>query len=390
MNIVKDITDEDFNELVRDYCDFKNNQKFNDANGKFIRFTDQDIDELIYLLNNDSASWYIEGDTFNCFYRPLEKEVVDFETDIQKGLKFIEDGLSSYDLPKAKKIILPKDLVWAKWAKKNDVCEELIIPSYDTEKIECIFNYFINLKKLYLGENVKKLPASCFERATFNNNNSLKEVEFSDNCKLETIPKECFRNQSIEKVKLSSSINKIDMSAFSDCTYLTTINLKDVEIIGDEAFNYCESLQEIDLTNIESLGLNAFAQCADLKSVTFGSNIKEIPIKCFKECISLEKVTIPGNVNTIGKEAFYSCDSLSEVILEEGVASIESNAFKFCQELTTIHLPKSLRNIGYNAFNNCASLQTIFYNGTEEELYEIDSYFKRFIQANNIEVICKN
>lgn len=389
MNIVKDITDEEFNELIRDYCHFKNNQRSSDANGKFIRFTDQDIKELIYLLNNDSASWYIEGDTFNCFYRPLEKEVVDFETDIQKGLKFIKDGLSSYDLPKAKKIILPKDLVIALWTQKNDVCEELIIPSYDTTQISGAFTYFTNLKKLYLGDNVKNLPSSCFGRFT-NNSSSFKEVEFSDNCKLETIPKECFRNQSIEKVKLSSSINKIDTSAFSECTYLTTINLKDVEVIGDEAFNYCESLKEIDLTNIESLGLNAFAQCADLKSVTFGSNIKEIPIKCFKECISLEKVTIPGNINTIGKEAFYSCDSLSEVILEEGVASIESNAFKFCQELTTIHLPKSLRNIGYNAFNNCASLKTIFYNGTEEELYEIDSYFKRFIQANNIKVICKN
>lgn len=80
----------------------------------------------------------------------------------------------------------------------------------------------------------------------------------------------------LEKVILPTTVDKLSKAALKNNTFLTEINLENVETIGEDAFNGCVALTSVAIatgTNkkIVSIGANAFYDCSKLATVELGA-----------------------------------------------------------------------------------------------------------------------
>jgi len=178
-----------------------------------------------------------------------------------------------------------------------------------------------------------------------------------------------------------SRIEKIESYAFQGCENLQSINLSNVEEIGDSAFTG---------TNLKSLLLpktvkqinGAFDGCSTLQSlevdpenpffythgdVLFDKNFMTL-IRCPQGKVG--HYHVPHGVKEIEREAFNSCSELTSVSIPEGVTQISRKfsgirkvtsfgVFEGCSEMTSIELPKSLVKISHSPFQRCYSLTRI-------------------------------
>jgi hypothetical protein len=128
-----------------------------------------------------------------------------------------------------------------------------------------------------------------------------------------------------------STVTSIPISAFEDCTSLTSVTIPNsVTSIEEDAFSGCTSLTSVTIPNsVTSIGENAFYNCESLASLTFSENSK---------------------VTSIGDGAFVWCESLTSVTIPNSVTSIGDSAFRRCESLTSITIPNSVTNIGYGVF----------------------------------------
>ena len=140
------------------------------------------------------------------------------------------------------------------------------------------------------------------------------------------------------------SVINIGMSAFVDCTILTTL------IIG-------ENSQLISIDNY------AFYGCINLTTITFGDNSQLISIGngAFWNCFNLQSIEISDSITSIGEMTFYSCLSLTTITFKENsqLFSIGKSAFGRCVSLESIIIPNSVTSIEGEAFFHCASLESI-------------------------------
>ncbi len=235
----------------------------------------------------------------------------------------------------------------------------------------------------------------------------------------------------LKSVIMHDGVTEVKTHAFHGCTSLNEIDLKKVQIVGQDAFNGCESLVNADLSGIgEYLGQKAFIGCTSLKNITLGPNLQRIggsgtvsittDAGTFQNCESLEIINIPMSVTLIAKNTFNGCTNLKTVIMP-GVTQVGQDAFKNCPadmtfkysansdnmsdgnavyqgttlvlyygsaadytikagttaisqyafvgntNIKNIVLPESLVTIGIYAFQNCSNLETIGYYADPEE-----------------------
>lgn len=124
---------------------------------------------------------------------------------------------------------------------------------------------------------------------------------------------------SLESVSISTTQKlEIQQSAFEDCKALSTLNLPEVDAIGNYAFDGCTSLESITIPeDVTSIGFMTFNDCTSLKSVTIHENVTSIGQNAFQDCTSLTTITIPGNVTSIKSGAFKGCSSLNQIIIKD-------------------------------------------------------------------------
>ena len=146
----------------------------------------------------------------------------------------------------------------------------------------------------------------------------------------------------------------VEDSVFSGCSKLSVFDFKNIKQIGRSAFQDCSSLKSADLSNVETLGTNSnyndsyygdvdvFARCTSLSSVRLSSKLAIIPSGCFAECSSLREISFPESIEGIGSYAFYKT-SISVVDLPEGLEKIGNNAFYDCP-LTDISIPSTIES----------------------------------------------
>lgn len=108
-------------------------------------------------------------------------------------------------------------------------------------------------------------------------------------------------------VTLPETITAISINDFMNCFNLKTINLSNVESIGQQAFSACYNLQKIEGKKVITIANLVFSQCRCLKSADFPS------------------------CNSLGSDAFSYCYALSNCILHSG-AEI-GNAFRYCSSV---------------------------------------------------------
>ena len=135
---------------------------------------------------------------------------------------------------------------------------------------------------------------------------------------------------------------------------------RDGEISIDEANNVTEipsyfsegKISQFDeikyFPNITSIKMSAFKDCSKLTSLTIPSNISIIAESAFSGCSSLSTIAIPGSVTTIGESAFSNCSSLQQIDLPENLSTIGNRAF-YGAGLTKMTIPASVIYIGENA-----------------------------------------
>ncbi len=147
------------------------------------------------------------------------------------------------------------------------------------------------------------------------------------------------------KVKIPSSVEVINVSAFSG-TKIEKVELSsNVAIIKKQAFYSCEDLQSITLTNsVKEIGDAAFQNCTSLTKVEIPSSIRELKYRAFKNS-GLTEITISSTVKVIGKEVFQDCKDLKTVVIDSGVRKIDNNAFQNTG-IERIEVPESVTTFG--------------------------------------------
>ena len=194
-------------------------------------------------------------------------------------------------------------------------------------------------------------------------------------------------------------VTSIGNEAFSNCTYLTSIDIPNSVIsIGERAFFGCRRLTSISIgCGVTNIGVGAFSSCKDLKKVIvsdlaawcriiFSNNganplyyarhlysndeteitnliipqgVTAIGNNAFYNCSSLTSVTIPNSVTDIGESAFRDCNGLTSVTIDNSVISIGEGSFQGCTGLTSLIIPDNVTSIGKSAFSGCSALTSI-------------------------------
>ena len=160
-----------------------------------------------------------------------------------------------------------------------------------------------------------------------------------------------YDSRRLTEVILPKSLKRIDSRAFYNCTSLTTINLENVQSIGEYAFGCCSKLEQINLTeSLTTLEAGAFGGCGSLMSATLPDSLSEIGAGVFSNCEGLYRVHLPLSLTEIPDDCFKGCKKLFDVNLHEGLVSIGKSAFKDCDQLKKATMPSTMRIIGAEAY----------------------------------------
>ena len=135
-------------------------------------------------------------------------------------------------------------------------------------------------------------------------------------------------------IVIPENVTHIKADAFSNCNTLEEIRFEKnskINLIADKAFYGCTSLKSIHLPNtICAIGNYAFEDCRSLKMISIPPKVTTIKTGTFKNCTDLKKIIISKNVTGIRDLAFENCTNLSFIQMANNNIKIASNAFIGC------------------------------------------------------------
>ena len=193
---------------------------------------------------------------------------------------------------------------------------------------------------------------------------------------------------SLTTVTIDADPNGVDIleGAFSNCTGLTSVTLKQVTSIGKRAFQDCASLTSVTIPRgATSITRAAFYGCTALESITlpFPGVQKYTPAmvetelaeKDLPDCDFLfgsifqydGRNEIPSSLRTVNITnceylpyyTFYGCNMLTSVTLPNNLTNIDEKAFYNCSALNSINIPNNVTTVGENAYEGCTSIASI-------------------------------
>ena len=120
----------------------------------------------------------------------------------------------------------------------------------------------------------------------------------------------------IKKICIGKNTKKIGKRAFMGCKNLEEIIWSEsVTHIDDEAFMGCESLKKVIFPNfVKEIGHYAFKNCTNLGKIIFPQSLHTIGM-CAFENTAIEKVAIPAKVKLVCFGAFLYCKNLYKIIV---------------------------------------------------------------------------
>ena len=127
---------------------------------------------------------------------------------------------------------------------------------------------------------------------------------------------------TIEEISLAGDYDVIYEYTFANCTALKTFAVPDgVTEIRKHAFDDCSALYTIDLNNVDIIGENAFEHCHALGSRTLA--------------VGADVYGLVTKATVIGDYAFTGCNSLGSVKFDNA-AAIGRYAFKDCEKVKLV------------------------------------------------------
>lgn len=198
-------------------------------------------------------------------------------------------------------------------------------------------------------------------------------------------------NELVTDLIIPDSVTRIDVSAFSGCSSLTSVTIPDsVTYIDCYAFENCSGLKNVNFIGNAVWGgicEDAFSGCSSLNAVYItdlaawcGIDFEDNPLNyAHRLFLNNELVTdliIPDSVTTIHTSVFSGCTSLTSVTIPDSVTRIDGGAFYNCTGLKSITIPESVTQFGNGAFSNLSSDCIInCFNG---------SYAESYLKSNNL------
>ena len=190
--------------------------------------------------------------------------------------------------------------------------------------------------------------------------------------------------ENLTEITLPEGLQEISSSAFSGCPFTTLTIPGTVTKIGSYGFEGLSNLQKLTFAysaeklsmsgnefngannitelvidrdykygNNKSLGQNS------VKKVTFGEHVTRVPgYACYR--MSLEELTIGANVTTIGNNAFMLCTFPEGYTFPFAqIKEIEDGGFYLCKSLPANLDLSGVEILGGNAFRSCDYLTSI-------------------------------
>lgn len=168
-------------------------------------------------------------------------------------------------------------------------------------------------------------------------------------------------SNSIKHIVFAEGVSSI--SYFGSMQNLETVTFSStIRRINSSAFSYCYKLKKVSLNEgLETIPFDAFFGCSSLTDINFPSTLKTIKEYAFSDCSSLTDVTFPAALTSIGASAFQYCTSLKNVVIEHGVF-VDHNTFGSCTGLESITFcndPAQTTTIQGQPFYSCSSLKEV-------------------------------
>lgn len=226
------------------------------------------------------------------------------------------------------------------------------------------FNGCESLEKIVLPKTINKIADDCFTgcinlRYIIVDSENI-TYDSRDNCNALIETKNNVLVVGCQNTIIPESVSEIGARAFRNCP-LSKINIPDsVKKIGNHAFSDCDLLTSLTIPeSVTEIGDGAFQNCKNMKTVNIPKTVTKIGQAAFKNCQSLEKIDIPENIRTINASTFDFCNNLAEIVLPSSLKEIGECAFRCCDNLTSIYIPNTVTKIGKSAFFACYKLPII-------------------------------
>ncbi|MBD5631965.1 MAG: leucine-rich repeat domain-containing protein [Clostridia bacterium] len=227
--------------------------------------------------------------------------------------------------------------------------------SYDEDLFDIVGTYLV----LYKGDE-KKVAVPTFvteiDEDAFGDTSEMEELILPDGVKV--LP-ECIFAYSVnlKTVRFPSELERIEESAFQECTSLISVNIESVDEIGEFAFSECKGLESVKIASgLKKIGEYAFDDCENLKTVILPDGLEEIGEHAFDGCTDLKEIRLPDSVKKIGPSAFEKCVSLEKIVIPKSVTLIDYDTFYECKNLKTVVIHDGVKEIAASAFEDCDSL----------------------------------
>lgn len=167
---------------------------------------------------------------------------------------------------------------------------------------------------------------------------------------------------------MPQNVTSVGQCAFSNCSYLRSIDLSNITSIGDSAFFNCEGLDNVDISSVRTIDAGAFILCTGLKTLTMPIDVA-VGANAFDACPNVSDITLTGSGDGPSFEEWSAYSNTPwylstakdgvSVKISDGITSIGKNMFSSCAGLRSVTLPSSLKSIDNGAFSSCSSLETI-------------------------------
>ena len=157
--------------------------------------------------------------------------------------------------------------------------------------------------------------------------------------------------KNLTSITLPAGILFVGMSAFTNCTALTRVNITDLSA-------WCS----IDFANADAnplnLGGKLYLNGTQITALTIPDDVAFIKPYAFFGCGGITSLQLPQGLRRIGASAFSGL-KITSLSIPKNVTAIETNAFKGCTALREVVIPRNVKKIGLGAFAGCSGLQSI-------------------------------
>ena len=170
-------------------------------------------------------------------------------------------------------------------------------------------------------------------------------------------------------------MTKIEGSAFSNCSGLTSIKVED----GNQNYDSRDNCNAIIKKSTNTLIVGC-------QNTAIPNSVTSIGSSAFYGRIGLTSVTIPNSVTSIGSSAFSDCSGLTSVTIPNSVTSIGIQAFSGCSGLTSVTIGNSVTSIGQYAFSKCTGLKEVYCQAEQVPTAESNAFNNNSIASATLYV----